>query len=154
MSVRLGPNDPHVLRWWWEQAPEGQALELRTAVDARAAIRAASRAGDMMALRRLLAVESGFSLTRLDDDEVLARLASEIAAGRVLVTREPLPVLIKRDGDVAEEAPVIAEPVRAEEPAPVEVEEECEPCKGRAPAQQAEALRDAARDGLPFCAAS
>ena len=68
--------------------------------------RAASRAENLAALRRLLAEQRpGDSVQRLEDEVVLRRVAAMLVAGRAALAEEPLERLSGVDGE-EEETPV------------------------------------------------
>lgn len=135
MSVQIsGMGGTYRLRVWHERAHEkahGAAdevgvvpIDLRgDAAGASALVRALARApGAIAGLRHLLDREL-FGAVRLDDDEVVRRLAIEISAGRVLVVRVAPPVLRTFDVLTGEEAePIAAERAPRQEKTWIEIE--------------------------------
>jgi hypothetical protein len=148
MGVKLGAGLRVELRWWWEDRAEGEVVEVRGPIAARAlAASLATRADAAAALRSFLARASGLRLGPPDGRDLVDRLAHEIAAGHVRVSRIAAAPLVAFGAEVAEDEPVAAAPAPA--PAPEE-EPVCWPCL--LAEASANALREAAIDGTPFVA--
>lgn len=136
------------LRWWWEAPPAGEPVHLRDALAARLYLnRLAADPAHAAALRRFLAAGAPLLSAPPEDGEVLEQLARAVATGKVRIAKTPAEPLASW-GALEEEAP--AEPVVRPEPAPApEREDICWPCLQRAGAS-AQALREAAAEGVPF----
>ncbi len=143
MSVKVfGIRQRLELHLWWEHGVEGTRVPIRDPLAARALLSRIAAAGDLSTLRRLVAGE--VALSRVDDAALLDLLAGWLTSGRLRVAATPREQLTSW-GDVGEEVPVEA-PV--ERPAPSEPPEE-EPDVDQL--DQAQALIEAAKKGIPLC---
>ncbi len=154
MSVTLRSSTGVIeVHWWFEAARDGRSrLPFQDRQYARAFLgRIGEGAGNLAVLRRFAADRLSTPSIRVEDTALLDELAWWVVSGRVRVAAH-LPEL-RGMATAAEEAPApqIAwdAPVPTEEAAPV-VEPPTFPTDIDAPAIAA-AMREAAREGVPFC---
>jgi hypothetical protein len=151
MGVILrGGGERVAAAWAWEAAPRGAPLRLAGRVAARAWL---SRVAEDQpgSLRALMAERHALPAYGVEDGEVIERLADWVDAGQLRLV--PLRLEAPASwGDVEAEEPASAEmPAPA---APVEEEAAAEPSTlvdDLDAAALAEAMREAARLGVPFC---
>lgn len=144
---------PLIAFWWWEPPARGARLAFTSRAEARAFLaRLRAEPEGARGLRRLLASRQGATPSRLDDGEVIEQLAHLLSAGQLrsaAKAREPLTAcdegaeesepprfLVAAPPPVVEVARAVA-PVTFEETIDAEV--------------LAAALKEAARQGVPFC---
>jgi hypothetical protein len=135
------------LYFWWEQPRRGVRVPLGDRFAARALLARLQAQGSAPALRRLAGEQP--LAARLGEDELLAQLADWIVAGTLRVAVWSDEHLWAKDGEEEEPpAPELPWIVQAEEPvAPVE-----EPLRDDLDqVAMAEVLREAAKEGVPFC---
>jgi hypothetical protein len=149
MPSRLHAHARLELCWWWEGAPAGERL-LFSDRDAACRLVASlhARPENQAALRRLLHQGAPGLWAAPDADELVARLGTALATGRLKVGQLPADRLSTWSGPREEEA-------AASSPAPIAAplppaEEICWPCLRAA--ASARALREASADGAPFVA--
>jgi hypothetical protein len=151
--LRAG-SAPVVAFWWWEHPTAGRRLAFATRAEARACLaRLGTRPEDVRCLRHMLAYRLAAPVSRLDDFEVLDQLAHLLAAGQLRLAALPRENLAARDG-AAEQKPALPPPNAARRAAPEEVQRPVEP-PTFSDALDAEllaaAMKEAARQGVPFC---
>jgi hypothetical protein len=148
-TILRGAFEPVAAAWAWEPPPRGEPLRLEGRVAARAWLSqvAADQPG---ALRRLLAERHALPAYGVDDDEVIERLADWVAAGQLRL------VPLRRGalsswGDLDEVEAAAPPPIAAEPEAEEVVAEPATLADDVDAAALAEAMREAAALGVPFC---
>jgi hypothetical protein len=133
----------------WEAPGVGERVRLDDRFVARSFLARLHARGDGLALRRLAA--SQLAGARLDDAELLDQLAGWIASGRIrIAVSSKIPLSTTGDEEAIAPAPEL--PWDAPSPMePVALVEEAMPPASTDMQLQAQALREAAREGVPFC---